>query len=76
MGRRGDEDETTTCVVGFLAGSVAWLCHRPATVTRGATADLRFSGVSAFPILTLAVCVVGVGIANEAGWAWSSKYQG
>jgi len=35
MGRRGDEDEWRR------AGIVAWLCQRPGTVTRGATADLR-----------------------------------
>jgi len=35
MGRQGDENEWRH------AGSIAWLCQRPGTVTCGATADLH-----------------------------------
>ena len=30
-----------TCVVGLLAGSVAWLCHCPAVVMGSMTVDLH-----------------------------------
>ena len=39
MNKQGDKDKMTTCIVGFLAGSIAWLCHCPAMVMHGMTAD-------------------------------------